>query len=102
MRLSIGTLNEKNIVKFKAKWFKIYISNYFSNGAIVSSEIHGIIQANCRLSGSLFTAPNSVYSIINYLTIFSTLGMPDLMLNFINPRVLDDCSFHPCVRYNKF
>ncbi|RIA88129.1 adaptor-related protein complex 3 mu 1 subunit-like protein [Glomus cerebriforme] len=50
-----------------------------SNGAIVSSETHGIIQANCRLS-----------------------GMPDLTLNFVNPRVLDDCSFHPCVRYNKF
>jgi AP-3 complex subunit mu len=28
--------------------------------------------------------------------------MPDLTLNFVNPRVLDDCSFHPCVRYNKF
>ncbi|CAI2177955.1 6861_t:CDS:10 [Funneliformis geosporum] len=50
-----------------------------SNGAIVSSETHGLIQANCRLS-----------------------GMPDLTLNFVNPRVLDDCSFHPCVRYNKF
>ncbi|PKK76286.1 adaptor-related protein complex 3 mu 1 subunit-like protein [Rhizophagus irregularis] len=50
-----------------------------SNGAIVSSETHGIIQANCRLS-----------------------GMPDLTLSFVNPRVLDDCSFHPCVRYNKF
>ncbi|RIB24740.1 AP-3 complex subunit MU-1 [Gigaspora rosea] len=49
------------------------------NGAIVSSEIHGLIQANCRLS-----------------------GMPDLTLNFVNPRVLDDYSFHPCVRYNKF
>ncbi|CAG8496736.1 5007_t:CDS:10 [Ambispora leptoticha] len=50
-----------------------------SNGAIVSSETHGLIQANCRLS-----------------------GMPDLTLSFLNPRVLDDCSFHPCVRYNKF
>ncbi|CAG8566061.1 9820_t:CDS:10 [Ambispora gerdemannii] len=50
-----------------------------SNGAIVSSETHGFIQANCRLS-----------------------GMPDLTLSFLNPRVLDDCSFHPCVRYNKF
>ncbi|KAG9306556.1 hypothetical protein G9A89_004753 [Geosiphon pyriformis] len=50
-----------------------------SNGAIVSSETHGVIQANCRLT-----------------------GMPDLTLSFINPKVLDDCSFHPCVRYNKF
>ena len=29
-------------------------------------------------------------------------GMPDLCLNFINPRVLDDVSFHPCVRYKKW
>ncbi|CAG8606208.1 16239_t:CDS:10, partial [Acaulospora morrowiae] len=50
-----------------------------SNGTIVSSETHGLIQANCRLS-----------------------GMPDLTLSFVNPRILDDCSFHPCVRYNKF
>ncbi|CAJ0747993.1 12265_t:CDS:10 [Entrophospora sp. SA101] len=50
-----------------------------SNGAIVSSEVHGVIQSNCRLS-----------------------GMPDLTLSFVNPKVLDDCSFHPCVRYKKF
>ena len=28
--------------------------------------------------------------------------MPDLTLSFVNPKVLDDCSFHPCVRYKKF
>ncbi|CAF4788135.1 unnamed protein product, partial [Rotaria sp. Silwood2] len=29
-------------------------------------------------------------------------GMPDLTLNFVNPRLLDDISFHPCVRLRKW
>lgn len=28
--------------------------------------------------------------------------MPDLTLNFVNPRLVDDCSFHPSVRFNKW
>jgi AP-3 complex subunit mu len=28
--------------------------------------------------------------------------MPDLTLNFNNPYILDDVSFHPCVRYNRY
>lgn len=27
-------------------------------------------------------------------------GTPDLLLTFTNAKVLDDCSFHPCVRYD--
>ncbi|KAJ2964242.1 hypothetical protein NQZ79_g772 [Umbelopsis isabellina] len=50
-----------------------------ANGAIVSCEAHGNVNVNCRLS-----------------------GMPDLGLNFINHRILDDVSFHPCVRYQKW
>lgn len=49
------------------------------NGLIVTSEVSGSIQANSRLS-----------------------GVPDLALSFTNPDVIDDCSFHPCVRYNRF
>ncbi|KAI7851575.1 Adaptor-related protein complex 3 mu 1 subunit [Circinella umbellata] len=49
------------------------------NGTVVSCEAHGNVVANCRLS-----------------------GMPDLTLSFINPRVIDDVSFHPCVRYRKW
>jgi AP-3 complex subunit mu len=41
--------------------------------------VSGVIAANSRLS-----------------------GVPDLMLTFVNPNLLDDCSFHPCVRYNRF
>ncbi|KAI0232475.1 AP-3 complex subunit mu-1 [Lamellibrachia satsuma] len=29
-------------------------------------------------------------------------GMPDLTLSFINPRLLDDISFHPCVRFKRW
>ena len=27
---------------------------------------------------------------------------PDLTLSFINPRLLDDVSFHPCVRFKRW
>jgi AP-3 complex subunit mu len=49
------------------------------NGMVITSEVSGVIAANSRLS-----------------------GVPDLMLAFVNPDLLDDCSFHPCVRYNRF
>ncbi|ORZ25049.1 AP-3 complex subunit MU-1 [Absidia repens] len=50
-----------------------------ANGAVVSCEAHGTVVANSRLS-----------------------GMPDLTLSFTNPRLIDDESFHPCVRYRKW
>lgn len=49
------------------------------HGNIISSEVSGIIAANSRLS-----------------------GVPDLALSFANPGLIDDCSFHPCVRYSRF
>jgi AP-3 complex subunit mu len=50
------------------------------NGSLISSEVTGIVTANCRLS-----------------------GVPDLLLTFMNPQLIDDnCSFHPCVRYSRF
>ena len=49
------------------------------NGQIISSEVSGVIAANSRLS-----------------------GVPDLALSFANPGLIDDCSFHPCVRYTRF
>ncbi|KXN67563.1 AP-3 complex subunit MU-1 [Conidiobolus coronatus NRRL 28638] len=50
-----------------------------NNGSVVSSEVTGVILANCRLS-----------------------GMPDLTLTFVNPRIFDDYTFHPCVRHRHF
>lgn len=49
------------------------------NGQMIFSEVTGVIHANSRLS-----------------------GVPDLTLQFTDPEVIDDCSFHPCVRYNRY
>ena len=29
-------------------------------------------------------------------------GMPDLTMSFMNPRMFDDVSFHPCVRFKRW
>ncbi|KAL7569312.1 hypothetical protein ACA910_016855 [Epithemia clementina (nom. ined.)] len=50
-----------------------------STGAIVSSDVSGSIQCQSHLS-----------------------GIPDLLLTFKEPELIDDCSFHPCVRYALF
>lgn len=49
------------------------------SGTAIFAEISGEIQCLTKLS-----------------------GMPDLNLSFVNPRILDDVSFHPCVRYKKW
>jgi len=49
------------------------------HGMVITSEVNGVIAANSKLS-----------------------GVPDLTLSFVDPSVIDDCSFHPCVRYNRF
>lgn len=46
---------------------------------LVSCEVTGEVLVNCKLS-----------------------GVPDMTLSFSNPSILDDCSFHHCVRYNRF
>eukprot|EP01060_Flectonema_neradi_P023113 TRINITY_DN3132_c0_g1_i2.p1 TRINITY_DN3132_c0_g1~~TRINITY_DN3132_c0_g1_i2.p1 ORF type:complete len:427 (+),score=65.02 TRINITY_DN3132_c0_g1_i2:89-1369(+) len=50
-----------------------------NDGKIISSEVQGTIQCDCRLS-----------------------GMPDVVLQFKNSSVLEDVAFHPCVRRNRF
>lgn len=45
------------------------------NGTVAMASITGTMNCKCRLS-----------------------GMPDLTLSFINSRLLDDVSLHPCVR----
>lgn len=49
------------------------------NGAIVTAEINGFIDCNVKLS-----------------------GMPDLNMTFVNSRIFDDVSFHPCVRHRRW
>jgi len=48
-------------------------------GTTVSAEIHGFIECAVKLT-----------------------GMPDLTMSFVNPRLFDDVSFHPCVRYKRW
>ena len=50
-----------------------------ASGAIVSCDVSGSIQCQSHLS-----------------------GIPDLLLTFKDPQLIDDCSFHPCVRYARF
>jgi len=50
-----------------------------NSGAVVSCEVLGTIQCNCRLS-----------------------GMPDISLTFGQPDIMQDCSFHPCVRFGRW
>uniref|UniRef100_A0A9L0S945 AP-3 complex subunit mu-1 n=1 Tax=Equus caballus TaxID=9796 RepID=A0A9L0S945_HORSE len=49
------------------------------SGSTVFAEIQGVIDACIKLS-----------------------GMPDLSLSFMNPRLLDDVSFHPCIRFKRW
>ncbi|CAI5456744.1 unnamed protein product [Caenorhabditis angaria] len=48
-------------------------------GSTVFAEIQGYVDVCCKLS-----------------------GMPDLTMTLVNPRLLDDVSFHPCVRYKRW
>ncbi|GJE84773.1 clathrin adaptor mu subunit [Phanerochaete sordida] len=48
-------------------------------GVAAMSQVWGSVQANCRLSGT-----------------------PDLLLSFANSQTMTDCSFHPCVRLQRW
>jgi AP-3 complex subunit mu len=48
-------------------------------GNVISADVAGSIQAQSNLS-----------------------GVPDLLLTFKDPDVIDDCSFHPCIRYARY
>ncbi|KAK8772608.1 hypothetical protein V5799_024146 [Amblyomma americanum] len=49
------------------------------SGSVISAEIQGYVDCCIKLS-----------------------GMPDLSLTFVNPRLFDDVSFHPCVRFRRW
>lgn len=46
------------------------------DGTLVKCEINGEVQVNSHIT-----------------------GLPDLTLSFVNPSILDDVRFHPCVRF---
>ena len=49
------------------------------SGRIITADVQGSIVCQSHLS-----------------------GIPDLLLTFNDPNIIDDCAFHPCVRYEKF
>lgn len=49
------------------------------SGSLVSSDVSGSIQCQSHLS-----------------------GIPDLLLTFNDPSLIEDWAFHPCVRYSRF
>ncbi|CAG0921700.1 unnamed protein product [Notodromas monacha] len=49
------------------------------SGSVVFAEIQGYVDCCVKLS-----------------------GMPDLTMTFVNPRLLEDVSFHPCVRFRRW
>jgi len=60
----------------------------------IVDEIDGIIESNgalttCRITGRVM--------IDNQLS-----GVPDFLLRFLNSGILDDVTFHPCVRLNRW
>jgi AP-3 complex subunit mu len=50
-----------------------------TSGNLISLDVSGSIQCQSHLS-----------------------GLPDLLLTFKDPSLIDDCSFHPCVRYQRY
>ena len=52
---------------------------YEANGTLVSSDVRGTISCKSHMSGT-----------------------PDLTLIFNSPGVIEDCAFHPCVRYGRW
>ena len=50
-----------------------------SNGSIIMNDVRGTVVCNSRMSGT-----------------------PDLTLIYANPTIIEDCSFHPCVRYARY
>lgn len=50
-----------------------------SGGRLISVDVSGGIECQSHLS-----------------------GIPDLLLTFKDPDLVDDCSFHPCVRYARY
>ncbi|KAF3842155.1 hypothetical protein F7725_024106 [Dissostichus mawsoni] len=55
------------------------VGDKLPTGTTVFAEIQGVIEASVRLT-----------------------GMPDLSMTFMNPSLLDDVSFHPCVRFKRW
>ena len=71
---------------------------YYSNNEMYVNIIEEVDAIVDQRSGKIVTA--DVQGTIVCQSHLS--GVPDLLLTFNDPNLIDDCSFHPCVRYEKF
>lgn len=69
------------------------------SGSTVSAEITGYVSF---LSFWLWRLSNEDLTSFQVDCCIKLTGMPDLTLTFMNPRLLDDVSFHPCVRFKRW
>jgi len=83
-----GTLTQIPWRRAKVKYTtnEIYID--------IIDEIDGIIESNGALTTSRIAGRVMVDSQLT--------GVPDFLLHFLNPGILDDVAFHPCVRLNRW
>lgn len=94
-------MNESKYFKSIDVWKYIFVHIFFT-GAVVFAEIAGmwsLINLNFLKSDVLKFSP---YFSGKIECCVRLSGTPDLTLSFVNPRLLDDVSFHPCIRFKRW
>lgn len=74
------------------------------NGQTIFAEIQGYVSSyyNAFERFAEFVAFDYVLFPLQIDCCIKLSGMPDLTLSFMNPRLFDDVSFHPCVRFKRW
>ncbi|KFV79404.1 AP-3 complex subunit mu-1 [Struthio camelus australis] len=68
----------------------------------VIEEIDAIIDKSAALHNVCYTLDKVLSVFFCCFFFFKLSGIPDLSLSFMNPRLLDDVSFHPCIRFKRW
>ncbi|KAH8287138.1 hypothetical protein KR054_003712, partial [Drosophila jambulina] len=68
------------------------------SGSTVFAEIQGHVSEEQQL----LNPSKYCYNPFQIDCCIKLSGMPDLTLSFMNPRLFDDVSFHPCVRFKRW
>ncbi|KAI2664923.1 AP-3 complex subunit mu-2 [Labeo rohita] len=79
LRTVVNTITGSTNVGEQLPTGQLSVVPWRRTGSTITAEIQGVIDACVKLT-----------------------GMPDLTLSFMNPRLLDDVSFHPCVRFKRW
>ncbi|KAL4706856.1 hypothetical protein ACJJTC_010090 [Scirpophaga incertulas] len=96
------TIIKENYVVVYELLDEITIANTVTGKSNVSSTLPSGQLSKCPLAKIWMGATVSV-EIQGYIDCCIKLsGMPDLTLTFVNPRLFDDVSFHPCVRFKRW